>query len=57
MKFKVSIKKTTGDGWEYFSEPLTVEATSISDAIKKAKFYLWKWNCVNERPVSAELIN
>ena len=56
MKYKVSIKKTTEDLWEYYSEPLIVEASSIKEAIQKAKCYLWKWRCENERPVSAEPI-
>lgn len=55
MKYKINIKKNDGD-WEYYSEPLTVEANSISDAIKKAKFYLWKWRCESEYPISAEPI-
>lgn len=56
MKYKINIKKTTEDLWEYYSEPLIVEASSIKEAIQKAKCYLWKWRCDNERPVSAEPI-
>lgn len=54
-EYKVNIKKYTS-GWSYFSEPLKVKAHTAEEAMEIARNYLWRWNCVDETPINAELI-
>lgn len=54
-EYKVNIKKYYGS-FSLYSEPLKVKAYTAAEAMEIARNYLWRWNCVDETPVNAELI-
>ena len=54
-EYKVNIKKYYGS-YSLYSEPLKVKAYTAAEAMEIARNYLWRWNCVDETPVNAELI-